>query len=396
MKYSLACCFLTHDHPDVVKEILDRCLKVYEDHGVDICMYDDSDDDTTRTLVDEYISAGATNLYYVDIHEAINGDHKYYLLMQGYGLPKDYDYIWPSKDRVCFEFTYLDKVCEAIDEGHDVIIGNCELSRWDVGINVLQDVYTEPTEFYRKYSWVSTNWEALIRKRNTMLKPVNWGEYEKKYNIGASCPFNQTITLFARLSELESSSIKICRYEYEEIFISQKYHSAWGNVMFELWIDKWVSANFSLPAVYDKYKSEAIKAETNLDELFGSVERFILYKEDGLYNRAIFDKYKDIWPFVTEIPPEYLRMIADDDYSGAIKGTINDFEQCFVSRDFPKAWWIISANPWLNKVYNEKMYSVLVAYFNQYRKDMMRFGSSAVFDGINSIQNLRDRHNIDG
>ncbi len=394
MKYSLACCFLTHNHPDVVKEILDRCLKVYADHEIDICMYDDSDDDATKNLVDEYISAGADNLYYVDIHEAVNGDHKHYLLMQGYGLPKDYDYIWPSKDRVCFESSYLDKVCAAVDEGHDVIIGNCEGSRWDVGARILQqDVYTSPEEFYRRYASVSTNWEALIRKRETMFKPIPWDEYERKYNIGANCNFNQTITLFARLAEMSYCSMKICRYTYDERFISQKSHSGWGNMMFDLWIDRWVSANFSLPSNYDKYKSEAIKAETNLSELFGSVERFIYYKEDGLYNRSIFDKYNNIWSFVTEIPPEYLRMIADDDYAGAIKGTIDDFERCFVNHDFSRAWWMIAANTWFKTVYDEKTYWILVTYFNQFREDMMFFGTSSVFNGINSVQDLKMRHN---
>ena len=392
MKYSLACCYLTHNHPEVVKEILDRCLKAYADHDIDICMYDDSDDDATKNLVEQYIAEGASNLYYVDIHEAQSGDHKHYLLMQGYGLPKDYDYIWPSKDRVCFESSYLDNLCAAIDEGHDVIIGNCEGSRWDVGINVLQDVYNDPVEFYRKYAVVSTNWEALIRKRDTMLNPIDWAEYEKKYKVGGDCNFNQTITLFARLSEMKKCSMRICRYTYEERFISQLDHSSWGNMLFELWIDRWVSANFSLPNIYDKYKAEAIKSETNLTELFGSVERFIYFKEDGLYNKEIFEKYKDIWPFVTEIPPQYLRMIADNDYAGAIKGTIDDFERCFANNDFPKAWWMIAANTWFKTVYDEKTYGLLVECFNQYRRDMMRFGRSSVFEGVNSIQTLREKY----
>ena len=225
-----------------------------------------------------------------------------------------------------------------------------------------------------------------------MLKPIDWDSYEKKYNVGGNCNFNQTITLFARLSEMDNCSIRICRYTYEERFISQLDHSSWGNILFELWIDRWVSANFSLPNIYDKYKAEAIKSETNLTELFGSVERFIYFKEDGLFNREIFEKYKDIWPFVTEIPPQYLRMIADNDYAGAIKGTIDDFERCFANNDFPKAWWMIAANTWFKTVYDEKTYGLLVECFNQYRRDMMRFGRSSVFEGVNSIQTLMEKY----
>lgn len=94
MKYSIACCFLTHNHPDIVKDILDKCLKIYANFGVDIFFYDDSDDDATKQIAEKKISEGASNLFYIDVHSAINGDHKYYLILQGYGLPKDYDYIW--------------------------------------------------------------------------------------------------------------------------------------------------------------------------------------------------------------------------------------------------------------------------------------------------------------
>ena len=389
MKYSVACCLLTHNHPDILKEILDKCLHIYLEYGVDICIYDDSDDFSTKEIVADYISDGASNLYYVDLHDGMNGDHKLYLLLQGYGLPKDYDYIWPCKDRICFDASYLDRLCASIDEGHDVIIGYNENTRWDVGIKVLQNFYTDPVEFYRLYAAASTDWECLIRRRETMLAPIEWEKYEKKYGVGAECNFNQTISLFVRLSEMEACSIKICRYFYEERFISQKDQSSWRNIMFQLWIDRWVSVNYSLPSIYDRYKAEAIKAETNLTALFGSVENFIHYKEAGLFNIEVFKRYRDIWEYITEIPPEYLLMIANGDYSTAINATINDFEKCFLIHDFRKAWWIVTSNSFFKTVYNERTYGLLVMYFNKYRNDMMQYGISSVFDGVNSIQDLR-------
>ncbi len=389
MKYSLACCYLTHNHADVVKEILDRCLSAYADHGIDICIYDDSGDDTTKDLVEKYKTDGAENLYYIDIHEATSGDHKYYLIMQGYGLPKEYDYIWPSKDRVCFENSYLDNLCEAIDEGHDVIIGNCEESRWDVGERVFRDVYTNPVEFYRLYAYASTNWEALIRKRDTMLEPIDWAEYERLYKVDKYNSFNQTVSLFARLYEMDICSIRICRYAVNERFISQKIESGWKSEIFSLWIDKWVSVNFALPSIYDKYKAEAIKSETNLSELFGSVERMIYFKEKNIYNNDIFEKYRTVWQFVSEIPIDYLEAISKGDYPFALKGTIRDLEAAFENSDYKKAWWIFSSNIWFNEVYGGKLYLLLVQYFNQYRKDMMLSGKSDVFNGIHSVQDLK-------
>ena len=123
LKHSVACCFLTHNHTDALSEILDRCLKVYSEYEIDICIYDDSDDDSTKNLIYDLINKGATNLFYIDAHEAQTGDDKYLLAIQGYGLPKAYDYIWPSKDRVCFDEAFIKRVRNAIEEGHDAVVG---------------------------------------------------------------------------------------------------------------------------------------------------------------------------------------------------------------------------------------------------------------------------------
>lgn len=123
--------------------------------------------------------------------------------------------------------------------------------------------------------------------------------------------------------------------------------------------------------------------------LFGSVDNFIKYREAGLFDINVFTKYKDIWEYVTEIPPEYLRMIASNDYVGAIRATIYDFENCFLSRDFSKAWWIITSNVFFKSFYDEEKYKALMVYFEKYRSDMIKYGVSSAFDGINSIQDVR-------
>ncbi len=392
MKYSIACCFLTHNHTDVLKDILDKSLKDYNTHQIDVCIYDDSDDDSTKQLINEY-EKEFDNIYYIDAHEALNGDHKYLLILQGYRLPKDYDYIWMCKDRVCFASSYLDRLCEAINEGHDVIIGGNERQRWDVGINVNKDIYVDPALFYKNYAVFSTNWEALIRKRATMLKDIDWEYYKNTYHIDEnSNSFNQTISLFVRLSELERVSIRICRYEFDERYISSKASSNWKNILFSLWIDQWVAANFSLPEIYDKYKAEAIKSETNLKELFGSTEQMIEWHSQGIYTNAIFQKYKSIWPFVTEIPLNCLELISNGQYKEAMLLTLNDFEQAFPAHDFQKGWWLISANQWFKQVYDETTYTALVSFFNYYRNNMIQTGTSSIFDGINSIQDVVEKY----
>lgn len=161
--------------------------------------------------------------------------------------------------------------------------------------------------------------------------------------------------------------------------------------MFELWIDRWVAVNYSLPSAYDKYKAEAIKSETNLSELFGSVERMVILYNQGLFTKNIFLKYKDIWPFVTEIPVNTLQMIVDGNYENALEETIRSFENSFINHDFQKAWWLMASNSWFSQIYDDLTYRILIGCFNKYREDMMHTGHSNIFIGINSINNLVER-----
>ena len=396
MKYSVACCYMTHNHPDVVEEILNLSSGCYNEHNIDICICDDSDNDDTLEIVKRFQKNGCKSLHYIDSHIAVNGIHKYILLLQGELLHKNYDYIWITKDRVCFSSAYLDKLCAEIDEGHDIILGTNEAQRSDVGICVTARIYEDPTEFYRLYGAHSTNWEALIYNNRTFLQSINWERFNNLYNPNNMCSFVQPLTLFSHLAEMDHCSIRISRYEFNDRFISNKTGSDWGNVMFELWIDRWVAANFSLPSIYDKYKAEVIKSETNLSELFGSVERMIVFHTNNLYNREIFEKYRNMWPFVTDIPVDVLELIAGGDYNTALSRTIFDFENAFATHDFKMAWWLIAGNTWFKDYYDTTTYGLLVMCFNKYRENMQHVGASAVFDGVSSIDDLKKKYGITG
>lgn len=388
MKYSMALCYLTHDHPDVVREVFDNSLEAYASHGIDVFIYDDSESELTREIVSEYINKGYKNLYYVDAHGVEGADHKYLLIMQGAGLPKDYDYIWPCKDRVYFSSSYLDRLCEAVDEGNDIIMGLTEDSRCEIVSCVYKTYYTDPCEFYRKYGVFSTNWECTIRKRETMLDPVDWDLYREKYGVDEFCNFNQSVSLFARIAEMDSFKARICRFGDDERFISKKVTSHWGSQLFGLWIDKWIAANYRLPEIYDSYKMQVVKSQTNVYELFGSLEMMILYRDKGQYDMEVYEKYRDIWPFITDISPECLRLVAAGDDDRAIKYALRDFEDSVKQGNFDRAYWYLKDNTWFKSVYGEAKFGIICHYFWLYGSQMNVEGKSNVFDGIGSLDDL--------
>lgn len=387
MKNSLVCCYLTHNHAEIVRSVLEHSYKTYAERGIDIYFYDDSDDYETAKIIEEYVSNGASNLYYVDVREALGANHKLFLIILGYGQLKSYDYIWPIKDRVYFKDSFLDRLCDKIDENHDVVLCMNEWQRWDVSRPVICDYYTDPTKFYRDYGFFITNWEGTIRRRNTMLEPVDWERYSELYNIKLD-GFNQLISLFVRASEMDNFSAAICRYDQVERNFAVASQSSWRNEVFKLWIDSWIDANYRLPDCYNPYKLQVIKDETNLKDIFGSVSYMMSYRDDGIFNRSIFEKYINVWPLVTDIPIESLELIADMKYEEVIRKTLNEFEDSIAEKDFLKARYLFAGNLWFKHMYDEKTYKILFEYFNEYTYDMLSAGSSKVFHGVGDINDI--------
>ena len=378
MKNSLVCCYMTHDHPDIMETVLKNSLNSYAEHDIDVCVYDDSEDHRTDEIVRGYINNGAHNLYYVDAGKARGGNGKLYLIMNGYGLPKDYDYIWPTKDRVYFDGTYLDRLCEKIDEDHDVVLGINEWQRWDVSHPVSCDEYNDPVLFFRDYGFFITNWECTIRRRSTMLEPVDWQKYCNLYDIENN-PFNQLLSLFVRAAEMKGFSAAICRYDQNERSFAISGDSGWRAVVFDLWIDKWIDNIYKLPSIYDAYKLKVIKDETNLKDIFGSVSYMLNYSEKGILDRRIYEKYGNIWPLITDVPQRIIELVADKRYEEVIADTLKDFEDSMGNKDYLKARYIFAGNPWLKDMYDRKTYDRLFACFNEYTYDMLSAGRSDVF-----------------
>ena len=219
MKNKVACCYLTHEHPEVIDEILEKICKPYGDRGIDIYIFDSSESDDTRVIVEKYAQKGLCNLCYVPMQHTKGrdgGNEKYLYILKGYGLKGRYDYIWPTKDRCRFEGDTLDEICRAIEEGHDVILGVDERDRYELIKRQTREVYTDPVAFFGDYGALSTNWECLIRRVDTMLEPIDWDRYGKEYGVGLGCNFNQTLTTFVRLSEMDKCSVRVNRAGIED------------------------------------------------------------------------------------------------------------------------------------------------------------------------------------
>lgn len=392
MNKTLACCYLTHNHPDVMDEVLEQIVPTYGARGIDIYIYDSSDGNETELIVNKYIERNQCNLYYVDARFTEGGDDKLYKIIQGIGLPKHYDYIWPSKDRCFFTGETLDKIVEEIDKDYDIVFALNENDRWEAVVPKVKDVYTNPVEFFSHYGQLTTNWECLIRKTETMVDPVDWEDFSRRYNLGKDNNFNQGVSVFARLAELENCKIRVIHINPIDKKYSALSHSGWGNMVLELWIESWVMAINSLPSIYDPYKLAVIQSETFIPILFGSIDIFLYRIEEGIITREKFEKYRPLWSLVSDIPLEYVDMMFDDRLQDLVQAIMADFKNAFATHDYIKAQRIFTNNTWIEQAYGKDDYGILALSFNYFLNEMREHGATRLFMGINTPEEIIERY----
>lgn len=384
----IACIYMTHNHPEIMEKVLKNIYDNYDKHGIDIYIYDSSLDFSTENIVNDLVTSGANNIYYVDMRMCENADEKYVYMLKQYGLINKYRYIWNSKDRCYFEGETLDRIVNATKNDYDIIFATSELERWELRYPDFKDEYTNPALFYSHYGHLATNWECLIRKVDTMIDGIDMDKYSTEYRVNKDNPFNQTVSLFVRLSEMESVRIKVLR----DIEADRRYimtvSSGWISRAFEIWIDKWIIANEILPDIYESYKWDIIKAETYLPQLFGSVDGFRFFKKEGAFSFEVYEKYRYIWDKVTDLNPKYIEMISQDKEADLWDFIIGEFLESFTNNEYDRSYRIFQTNVWFESVFGKKVYEDLDICFKVYKNEINEKGYSILFEGCDSLEKV--------
>ena len=233
----------------------------------------------------------------------------------------------------------------------------------------------------------------MIRKTSTMVDGINWETYDSQYGVNPDNNFNQTVSLFARLSELDEYSIKVIHHEPTDKLYSSLVQSMWRGQILKVWIDTWIPAIFKLPAIYDPYKMQIIKAELGLAPLFGSVDSVIEMHNSGQLDQNRFAQLEPSWAMFTDLPLEYAKAVVNDKADKSFfESIVNEFLQTFADKDYVKAHRLFTSNNWLSQVMNENNYADLVVCFGVYKSEMNEKGYSLLFDGVSSIDELLGKY----
>ena len=319
-------------------------------------------------------------------------------MLKQYGFQKHYDYVYVSKDRVYFQQNTIDIIVDTIqNENHDVVFTVVEEDRWELLMPDVKTVYNDPVEFFSHYGHLTTNFECLIRKTETMIDAVDMEYIYKKYIISDSNSFGQTLSLFGTLFEKycnnEDISIKIIRSDdCDRVYSNTQIGSGWRKVSFELWLDKWIKAIGSLPDIYDKYKLDIIKAEIGNPILFGSIDIFWFYRNNNLINQEVYNNFKSILSTVTDIPLKVIEMIIDNKDEEVLNLQLAMFNDAFNNNNYDLSYRLFKINSWLADYYDDDFYNKLKFCFEIYKSERNRYGDSVLFDKVCSPEEVVEKY----
>nr|WP_294492570.1 hypothetical protein [uncultured Anaerosporobacter sp.] len=109
----------TKNHPKYMQYYLAKTLVAAKKYGIDICIYDSSDDDSTKRIVENRIKKGYDNLFYYHFDPSIPPEVK----MKRVLVESDYDYVWLCGDGIVLDIEKTISVIEKeIQKKRDVIV----------------------------------------------------------------------------------------------------------------------------------------------------------------------------------------------------------------------------------------------------------------------------------
>lgn len=386
MRHNIACCYLTHNHPEVVKEILNIIIDYYNENGIDIYIYDSSTNDDTKLYIENMINNGKNNLYYVSVNADLGGDGKLLRILKGYGLKKKYDYIWPSKDRSYVTMETAKKIQQESVYGYDSIF----LDWW---IPIASDkreykkIY-DNIEFFKEFGWLVTSWETMIISTKMLLEDIDWNLFEKNYELGNENNFNQILTVFGGLELKKEPKIRVLGYRDISVKNSDLCGSAWTNMTFELWGEKWPRAIKMLPTCYDLYKEKVIKEQGMQIGVFGSIDNLIQLHRNNILTNDVWTGIRDKWEELSDIPKRYVELILEKKYETAILITFDDFNRMLQYDNYEAAYYIITGTQYIINLIGNTYYWMLVSCFEVYLSEIRKQKHERIMFEVKNYKDL--------
>ena len=314
MSARICICVPTADREEMLADTLSYELGYYQEHGIDVIIYDTSSTDKTETLVKNFISAGYANLKYERVLEGRCIDYKLIEILSNDRRLHDYDYIWLMNDSISVLPEALSRIKEYTGSGqYDMIRLPIE------GRGEREDfVSREVNDWFNHASQGLAHMATTLIKSSLLEGKIDWEGWREKYvgpadiNTPKHGFFFMIGFYLERISQLESfCGLRIGNYlRWRRESPMKKDNSYWNDLIFEVWLRSYCETIFKLPACYTN-KEEVIRQSDNI--IFKRFEEasLISLRIRGKFSRAEVDKYRSYWPLVSTVPLDRIYEISE-------------------------------------------------------------------------------------
>lgn len=269
----LAIAIPTYNRALILKENLELMMEEIRKYSVPIYISDDSLDNNTKSVIDEF-HRDYEYFYYYKNQPGLGHDKN---CLKTLALPSE-EYIWYLGDSNIIKSGGIKKVLEIINTKKFDFISVNEDNR---NIDVSSGIYADGNQLIVDIGWHLTMTSTTIYF-NSIQKTLEELDLVKCKN------FPQTALIFESFAKGDAEL-----YWINDPIICSNLNkkSYWSNTIFDVFLKDWDFFISNLPIFYtDKNKGYVIKKHSEESGLF-TFRRFLYYRSIGIYSFRIFVKY---------------------------------------------------------------------------------------------------------
>lgn len=288
MRKKLALCIPTYNRSECVEKLL-QDLSGLTDDSFAIHIFDSSEDETTKTIVEKYI--GSNHVTYTFVKGVKYSNEKIFRIYEAMA-ESDADYVWIMNDHSVFNKEALEAIQKSLEEEGDFYLLDVRCPEFSV------TDFKNLDEFLLKAAWDLTYFGAGIVKRQSFLSGVDWAYMDRKYLVLETREYSQLGFYFERAAQIPGVKAKKIGLVRDSMLDRMRYEKpSWQKEKFRICTQVWYEVIMRLPGGY-KQKDKALRA---MDSWYLSKFSLMELKEDGGYGFISFLKYR-----------KFLEMIAPD------------------------------------------------------------------------------------
>lgn len=289
-KYGMAVVVVTANRSKVIEHWLWGAAKAFLRYGVDIIIYDSSDDDKTENIVMNYKFDHCYNVNYRRYSGNYDGFSIDEKVISAYSqFASEYKYLWLHQDgMVPIPDVLMPKIGKKLQQGLEAIILN---ATWRDYLNIGSHHYTKPEELFKDQCVQMTILEATIIRSDLIRQVIQLYPLNKNTNYGLWQP----IALFQYWSDktvnVDSVVADIWSYNpWVTTSILCKKNT------FKQWCELWYQNISSLPSKYNSCKKKVLKVRMSDFLPFSAMNLLAIRSVNGFdfkyihTNRKILEK----------------------------------------------------------------------------------------------------------